>query len=173
MKSAKGTLALGATALMVCAFAQQSQDYVASIVGKPYLLIQRIGQLDNLARDARFTKDRTDIYAIVTVNGVKTETRPASSDDAWPNWEIPLDDHTRLSHVHVRIMDADRGLDKNADQGDINPLGGEKDLDFTYDRETGLLSGDLYGRTNQILERIGAGDNDACRIRLGVMKVRL
>lgn len=146
-------------------------DYQPTIFGKPFLLIERVEQVDNLDQGDWLGKNRADFYALVTVNGRQTKTKVLSKDDGFPYWEVPLDYTKRYSRVSINLMEEDGGLERRDDNADINPKGHRKDLSFTYDRYTGRISGEVKGRLNQVIRSHGGGDDDVCRITFQVKKV--
>ena len=146
-------------------------DYKPSIYGKPFLLIERVLQIDNLDQGDMFGKNRADFYANVTVNGVTTKTKILSKDDGFPYWEIPLDYTRRYQRIRIELMEEDGGLERADDHADINPRARRKDLSFTYDRYTGRISGEVQGRLNKSISSTGDGDDDNCRIAFMIKKV--
>lgn len=149
----------------------ETEAYTPTIKGMPFLLIERVEQLDNLDQGDMFGKNRADFYAIVTVNGVETKTKVHSKDDGYPYWEIPLDYSTRYSKINITLMEDDGGLERKDDHADINPARARKDLSFTYDRFTGRVSGELRSRLNRTIITTGGGDDDVARMTLKIMKV--
>ncbi|MBS1715744.1 MAG: hypothetical protein JST30_15565 [Armatimonadetes bacterium] len=150
----------------------QDPSSAPPIKGMPYLSIQRVEQIDNLDKGDALGKNRADFYAIVTVNGVRTQTQVLATDDGRPDWNIPLDYSKRVSRITVRLMDDDGGLEAKDDHADICPKAHRKDLTFTYDRGTGRLSGDVRGRLNRSVVSEGLGDDDRARITFVVRKTR-
>jgi len=146
-------------------------DYQPTIYGKPFLLIERVEQMDNLDQGDMFGKNRADFYAIVKVNGRETKTKVLSKDDGYPYWEIPLDYTRRYSRVSINLMEEDGGLERGDDNADINPRRARKDVSFTYDRYTGRISGEVTGRLNRLIKSQGGGDDDVCRITFQIKKV--
>lgn len=138
--------------------------------GKPYLAIKHLHAIDNLDKGDMFGKNRADFYAMVSVNGVTYKTQIMAKDDGYPNWVIPMDTKSRVSRIHIMLMDEDGGLESKDDHVDINPIAGRKDLQFTFDRSTGRISGAVNGRVNETFVTRGRGDDDKGVMTFAIMK---
>ena len=149
---------------------QQTPSATPPVRGMPYLHIERVEQIDNLDHGDMLGKDRADFYAIVTVNGIRTQTQVLASDDGRPNWNLPLDYTSRYSRITIRLMDDDGGLEDKDDHADISPRASHKDLTFVYDRSTGRISGAVRGRLNSTIVSEGLGDDDRARITFLIKK---
>lgn len=147
------------------------QKHMPTTIWKaPKLKITRVKQIDNLDQGDMFGANRADFYALVWINGKKTQTKTLAKDDGKPNWVIPLDMTERRNKITIRLMDDDGGFERHDDHADISPKPHHKDLTFTYDRFTGWVSGGIDGQFGQTLVSQGYGDDDIAHIEFMIFK---
>ena len=125
------------------------------------VVMSRVAQTDNLDKGDALGSDKADFYAVLWVNGKDMgKTKNVSADDGMATWRRNLSSSDRYVKIRIRLMDDDGGLEGKDDHVDINPRGGKKDLEFTYDTRTGRISGDVSGRKGMEIHAAGEGDND-------------
>jgi|GEM_PF-1328947 len=132
------------------------------------LRFHRVAQIDNLDQGDQLGADRADFFAQVWVNGQLYTTKNFSRDDGNPGWVIRAPFSGNVANIRVRLLDDDGGLEEKDDHVDINPRGGVKDLSFTYNANTGRVSGDVRSTRGRWITSVGAGDDDNGRIAFSV-----
>jgi hypothetical protein len=124
------------------------------------LKIDRVAQTNNLDKIDAFGSDKADFYACVWVNGRKMgDSKTVSTDDGHVNWMWSGNTGSRYVSIKIRLYDDDGGLENQDDHVDINPMPKKKDLELTFDTETGQITGDMEGFRGQLLHASGEGDD--------------
>ncbi|HWC10664.1 MAG TPA: hypothetical protein VG455_05520 [Acidimicrobiales bacterium] len=109
--------------------------------------------------------DDPELYAIVHIDGQRTETEPLDADELVlePNWHFStLVDANRTSiPIKIEIWDEDGLLKFEDEHADLNPVDGEMDLSLDVDLEPCEVRGSVSGPCHLEMEAQGDdGDDD-------------
>jgi hypothetical protein len=131
--------------------------------------VNRVQAIDNL--DGIFGS--ADFYARVNIGGIEQRSDDVSDrNDISPNWQFSHGTSTSSVPLTIRIFDADSGLFGSDEHVDINPLRGQRDLQLTYDLNTGRISSNdgsgVSGRRGELITVRGAGDSDRALLQFTV-----
>ena len=113
----------------------------------------------------------SDFYSLLSIDG-GGEVRSATidgKDTIFPNWElIKRNITTPTVPITIKIYDEDGFFNGPKDHADINPNGGNKDLNLIYNLVTGSVTdsntGQEYGFRGQQINLSGGGDDDGVNI---------
>ncbi|NJL36267.1 MAG: S8 family serine peptidase [Leptolyngbyaceae cyanobacterium SM1_4_3] len=141
--------------------------------GKLTVTINRLtGDFDNDIFPAR---DDSDFYTLVSfsenppdVESFWLRSPQQSGDDIAPNWKLSQAIAQDIVPITIRVYDNDGGLAFGDDLIDIDPLGGNTDLNLFYNFITGAISGDATGIAGQRIGSRGGGDDDSGGIEFTV-----
>ncbi|HWP30497.1 MAG TPA: hypothetical protein VNK96_02045 [Fimbriimonadales bacterium] len=125
--------------------------------------IYRVMQVDNLDVPD-IDPDRADFYAQIWIAGKMYQTRVFSTDDGRPYWRFSMPVTSRVVRIRIKLLDDDGSLERKDDYVDINPRDNKKDLNFTFDTQTGRIRGDVTGRRGRMIFSEGKHDSDKGRI---------
>jgi hypothetical protein len=128
--------------------------------------VQTIDNPDSPGGDA-------DFYTRVSIAGVEQRSDDVGDrNDIRPNWQFSHGTSSASVPITIRIFDADSGLRGGDDHVDINPLRGQRDLQLTYDLNTGLISSTdgsgVSGRRGELITVRGAGDSDTAQLQFTI-----
>ena len=106
--------------------------------------IHRVAQIDQLDRSF-LIGNAPDFYAEVWINENYFKTPIMSKSDGKPNWTFSVPINTATADIKIRLWDDDGGLEGKDDHVDINPMKGDKDLNLSFNTQSGSLVNNLYG----------------------------
>jgi len=120
-----------------------------------------VGDFDGLGAGA------SDYFTLVSFSD-----NPPNDENAWlrspeqtgndisPNWQLGQPVTGVTVPITIRVYDNDGLLTFGNDYVDVDPNGGDKDLNLTYNLFTGEVSGDVVGTQGQQLYSRGSGDDN-------------
>ena len=126
--------------------------------------IHRVAQIDQLDRNI-LVGDKPDFYAEIWINKNYHKTAVFSDSDGTPKWTFSAIVNSPTADVKIRLWDDDGGLEGKDDHVDINPMKGEKDLNLSFNTQSGSLVNNHYGVVgSEYLYSQGGGEKGRAQI---------
>jgi len=126
--------------------------------------IHRVAQIDQLDKSF-LIGDAPDFYAEIWINGNYHKTANFSHSDGTPNWTFSAPVDAATADIKIRLWDDDGGWEGKDDHVDINPNKGEKDLNLSFNTQSGSLVNNLYGVVgSEYLYSQGGGEKGKAQI---------
>jgi hypothetical protein len=116
---------------------------------------------------------RPDFRASITIDDERRLMPEVSGRDITPGslWFFRKEGCGNLVRINIKLFEDDSArhdVSRRDDHCDINPRRGVKELNLTYNRLTGRISGDVSGRSGDLIRVRGAGDNNRAEIWFSV-----
>lgn len=113
--------------------------------------------------------DTPDYFAKMTIQGNSVKTKRYDDKkvvDPGVSWVHSYDAYGDKVDITIELFDYDST--SGDDRCDVSPATERRDLVISYDRSTGLITGDVRGRMGDIITVRGAGNNNRALLRFSV-----